>query len=80
MAMKLRTMERETRIIKIAVDVKEAAELLSVSERTVWRLVSKGDFPRPFSATAGGKGKRWLVSDIDAWAREKAAANESGGK
>jgi excisionase family DNA binding protein len=44
--------------------VREVAEILGVSVRTVWRLVSDGTLAQP---VAIGRSKRWRRSDIDAF-------------
>lgn len=41
---------------------REVAELLAISRRSVWRLTSSGDLPRPIKL---GKAVRWRRSDIE---------------
>lgn len=52
--------------MKQAVDklltTKQVAELLSISERTLWRLVSSGRLPKPIKLSA--RTVRWKHSDI----------------
>ena len=48
------------------VDANRAAELLAVSPRTVWALVSKGAMPKPIRL---GRCVRWLEDEIHAWLR-----------
>ncbi|HNR30174.1 MAG TPA: helix-turn-helix domain-containing protein [Candidatus Hydrogenedentes bacterium] len=43
--------------------VKEVAQTLRLSERTVWRFADSGQLPRP---VALGGSRRWRRSDIDA--------------
>jgi len=44
---------------------KQVAELLSVSTRTVWRMLSACELPKPIRF--GGRVTRWKSSDIEAW-------------
>ncbi len=46
----------------IAISAKGLAEKLSLSTRTVWRLLSAGKLPKP--ASIGGS-KRFLMSDVN---------------
>lgn len=43
-------------------DVKQVAELLGVHPRTVWRLVSTGDLPKPVKIST--KIVRWRLSEL----------------
>jgi excisionase family DNA binding protein len=42
--------------------VEAVAEMLDVSTRTVWRLVSGGELPQP---VAIGKCRRWRLADVE---------------
>ena len=46
----------------IAISAKELAEMLSLSTRTIWRLVSSGRLPKMVSI---GGSKRFLMSDVN---------------
>ena len=46
----------------LAISAKELAERLSLSPRTIWRLLSAGKVPKP--ASIGGS-KRFLMSDVN---------------
>ena len=46
----------------LAISAREFAGLLSLSPRTVWRLLSAGKLPRPVSI---GGSKRFLRSDVN---------------
>ncbi|MFW3615533.1 helix-turn-helix domain-containing protein [Billgrantia antri] len=57
--------------MKQALTVHQVAEILSVNERTVYRMVSKGELPG--FRVAGSW--RFLREDLEAWiAQQKAAA------
>lgn len=43
------------------ISCKRLAQMLSVSTRTAWRLLSAGRIPKPLSI---GGSKRWRMSDI----------------
>lgn len=45
---------------------------LGVSEATIWRWVSLGQFPKPLALSPGVSG--WLESEINSWLEAKAAA------
>lgn len=44
----------------------DVAERLSISERSVWRLSSSGQIPKPVKV---GGSTRWRVSDIEAFVK-----------
>ncbi|MBL9165673.1 MAG: helix-turn-helix domain-containing protein [Planctomycetaceae bacterium] len=46
------------------IDVREVATILSVSTRTVWRLISRGEIPQPIRF---GRNVRWRQIDIESW-------------
>jgi len=44
--------------------VQQTAQLVGLSVRVVWRMVSGGEFPRPRHV---GRSARWLHSEILEW-------------
>ena len=56
--------------------VKEVAEELNVSVQQIYKLVSKGRFPKPIKL--GERGSGWLTSEIDAWLQSKVDARDEG--
>jgi len=54
---------------KQLLDVKEVAELLTVSERTVWAWTCTGDLPKPLRK--GSRWVRWRRKDLEAWMESK---------
>jgi excisionase family DNA binding protein len=62
---------------RVAISAKELAEMLSVSRRTVWRLLSTGRLPKPVSI---GGSKRFLMSDVNLFLESNCdmAAYEAG--
>jgi prophage regulatory protein len=51
--------------------VKEVAVETRLGTRTIWRLVSKGEFPAPIAL---GGATRWRRQDIEKFLRSKSAA------
>ena len=47
--------------------VKEVAEMLGLSERTVYRLSDAGNMPSPVKL---GAAVRWRVKELDSWIEE----------
>ncbi len=47
----------------------EVHKITKLSRTTVWRLVRKGQFPKPFWISTNLRG--WLRSDIDCWIEER---------
>ena len=61
--MKNKTSDREPVLLK----PKEAAEFLSVSERSLWTLMRNGEIPH----IRIGKSVRYLVKDLESWIETK---------
>lgn len=49
---------------RLALSVAEVAHMLGVSQRSLWKWVAAGTFPRPLKI-GGSRAARWLRSDID---------------
>jgi len=62
-------LERNTTKLRqaLAVPARDLAEMLSVSPRTIWRLLAAGKLPQPKSL---GRSKRFLMSDIRLFVEE----------
>ena len=50
--------------------IKDVIQKVSLSQSTIYAMIAKGCFPKPFELTAGRVA--WLEEDIDAWLAEKA--------
>ena len=50
--------------------VNELASRLGIGERTVWRMVSTGQFPAPIRL---GRCARWRWKTVEQWLEEKEA-------
>jgi excisionase family DNA binding protein len=58
----MRSLSADTTPMLIAAD--EMANLLGVSERTLWRLLSAGKVPRPVRI---GRSTRWRAAEVKQW-------------
>lgn len=58
------------------IDVREVATILSVSTRSVWRLVSRGELPQPIRF---GRNVRWRCADIEAWIASQIDSTKTNG-
>jgi excisionase family DNA binding protein len=63
------------RNIPCMIDVREVAEILSISTRSVWRLVADGELPQPIRF---GRNVRWRLTDIEVWIEARASMNQNG--
>jgi excisionase family DNA binding protein len=48
----------------LLIDSRQVGELLNLSTRTIWRLLSAGKLPQPVRI---GRSVRWSRSDIEIW-------------
>ncbi len=48
----------------LLIDSRQVGELLNLSTRTVWRLLSAGKLPEPVRI---GRSVRWSRSDLETW-------------
>jgi excisionase family DNA binding protein len=55
---------------RLALTVEEVAQLLGVSQRSIWKWVAAGTFPRPVKI-GGSRAARWLRRDIEAHLEEQ---------
>lgn len=68
------SLDREPRLPHM-IDVREVASILSISTRSVWRLVATEEFPQP---ARFGRSARWRLSDVEAWIDRRSGGNGSG--
>ncbi len=45
----------------------EVCKKLGISAASLFDMVAKGDFPKPFTIIPGGRSVGWLEGDVDAW-------------
>lgn len=53
-----------------AIRIKDVIQKVSLSQSTIYALIAKDQFPKPFELTPGRVA--WLEEDIDAWLAKKA--------
>lgn len=53
-----------------AIRIKEVIQKVSLSQSTIYAMMAKGAFPKPFELTPGRVA--WIEEDIDAWLAAKA--------
>lgn len=53
-----------------ALNVKQVAEKIALSESTIYRMINSGEFPKPFVLYSNRTG--WLEEDVDAWLAQRA--------
>ena len=63
-------METQADDVKLLLNVRDVAQALGMSERTVWRLSAIGDIPPPIRI---GRNVRWRRVTIEAWIEKKEA-------
>lgn len=56
-----------TPIVPVLLTADETAQLVAVSTRTLWRLLSAGKFPRPVRV---GGSTRWRRAEVEKWVCE----------
>lgn len=61
--------------VKLALTVKDVAEMLGIGRRTVWRLIATGQIPPPMRI---GRSVRWRKASFERWLekREREALRE----
>lgn len=59
-------------------NVKKVAAKLDRSTRWVWQAVADDEFPVPLKL--GGRGARWIESEVDTWISRLAESRESAGR
>lgn len=45
----------------------DVAKKLGISAASLFDMISKGDFPKPFPIIPQGRSVGWLESEVDAW-------------
>ena len=51
----------------------DACKKLGISSASIFDMVAKGQFPKPFVIVPGGRAVGWLESDVDAWILARSA-------
>lgn len=58
-----------------ALRIKDVIDKVSLSQSTIYKMISQGEFPKPFPL--GPARVAWIESEIDEWLTEKAAARRA---
>lgn len=58
----------------------EVRQKLKVSAATLFDLIARGLFPKPFVIVPGGRAVGWLEHEVDAWILKRKAAQASATK
>jgi prophage regulatory protein len=66
----METPQRSTRVLRMI----DACKKTGLCPSTIYDLVSRGLFPRPFQLVPGGRAVGWLEDDIDWWILSRKAA------
>ena len=53
---------------------KKVCEKTDFGPSTLFNLIARGLFPKPFLIIPGGRAKGWLESEVDAWILERKTA------
>lgn len=55
-----------------ALGIKQVTEKVNLGKSTIYRMIKRGEFPKPFVLV--GNRTAWLDTDIDKWLQECVAA------
>jgi len=47
--------------------MKDLPQKIGLRPSTIYGLIAKGNFPKPFKFTAGGRAAGWLEQTVDEW-------------
>lgn len=67
--MEEKTNLNSTRVIRMS----DATRKTGLCTSTIYDLVSRGVFPRPFQLVPGGRAVGWLEADVDRWILDRKA-------
>ena len=56
----------------------DACKKLGISSASIFDMVAKGQFPKPFVIVPGGRAVGWLESDVDAWILGRSDGGRAG--
>lgn len=66
----------EVRVVRHA----QVCEKLQVSSATLFDMVARGIFPKPFALIPGGRSVGWLTRDVDQWILDRKGSGDRGSK
>ncbi len=47
---------------------------------TLYRLIQRGEFPRPISLSESGRASAWIESEINDWIQKRIVESRNGGR
>ena len=50
----------------------DVCKKLGISAASLFEMISRGDFPKPFPIIPQGRSVGWLESEVDAWIMQRA--------
>ena len=59
--------------------MRDNCKKVGLGQSSIYDLVSRGLFPKPFPLVPGGRAVGWLEDDIDQWILGRKAAAQQGG-
>ena len=65
---------------KRIIRMRDNCNKVGLGQSSIYELVSKGLFPKPFPLVPGGRAVGWIEDDIDQWILERKAASEQEAK
>lgn len=58
--------------------MKDLPAKVGFAPSTIYELVAKGEFPKPFKLMPGGRAAGWLESTVDEWLRQCSIESDGG--
>lgn len=58
--------------------MKDLPAKVGFAPSTIYELIAKGIFPKPFKLMPGGRAAGWLESTVDNWLRQYSIDNNDG--
>ena len=65
---------KQSRIIRM----RDLPSKVGFQPATIYELISKGKFPKPFKLTPGGRAAGWFEKTIDDWMARQAERSQNG--
>ena len=63
----MKTLENNIRILRM----KDLPKKIGFAPSTIYELVAKGKFPKPFKLLPGGRAAGWLEHELDSWLNDQ---------
>ena len=63
----MKNLENNIRILRM----KDLPKKIGFAPSTIYELVAKGKFPKPFKILPGGRATGWLEHELDSWLNDQ---------